>query len=402
MDLADCIEKGVLFMKKLLSVFCAAALAITALAGCGSEKTGNKVEDGATTIKIGLSYELTGSVATYGQSSVDGVKMAIDEVNAAGGINGKTIELVEYDTKSDEAEATTLGKRLMGEDKVLAILGPATSGAFKAEIPDANSYKVPVISGSATSNDVTVVNGKVQEYAFRICFSDSFQGEAMAKYAAQTLGAKTAVIYKDSSSDYALGLAEGFAAAFADEGGSILKEESYTSNDKDFNAVLTSIKDLNADVIYVPGYYQQAGLIIKQAREQGIDVPILGADGFDSPDLLGLAGAENLNNVFFTNHYSSLDQDPVVQDFIAAFEERYGREPDAFNALGYDEAKFLCDALSRCESLDSVSLQKALCETKDFPAVTGTLSVDENHDAVKSIVVIELKDGEQYKSEKVG
>ena len=256
-------------MKKLLSVFCAAALAITALAGCGSEKTGNKVEDGATTIKIGLSYELTGSVATYGQSSVDGVKMAIDEVNAAGGINGKTIELVEYDTKSDEAEATTLGKRLMGEDKVLAILGPATSGAFKAEIPDANSYKVPVISGSATSNDVTVVNGKVQEYAFRICFSDSFQGEAMAKYAAQTLGAKTAVIYKDSSSDYALGLAEGFAAAFADEGGSILKEESYTSNDKDFNAVLTSIKDLNADVIYVPGYYQQAGLIIKQGQRAG-------------------------------------------------------------------------------------------------------------------------------------
>lgn len=390
-------------MKKFLSILCAAALSASVLAGCGgSGSNGNKVEEGATSIKIGLSYELTGGVATYGQSSVDGVKMAIDEVNAAGGVNGKTIELVEYDTKSDEAEATTLGKRLMGQDKVIAILGPATSGAFKAEIPDANSYKVPVISGSATADDVTVANGKVQEYAFRICFSDSYQGTAMAKYAAEKLGAKTAVIYKDSASDYAIGLAENFTKTFTEAGGSVLKEESYSTNDKDFKAVLTSIKDLNADVLFIPGYYQQAGLIIKQARELGIDVPILGADGFDSPDLVGLAGAENLNNIFFTNHYSSLDQDPMVQDFIAAFKEKYGREPDAFNALGYDEAKFLCDALSRCESLDSVSLQKALSETKDFKAVTGTLSVDENHDAVKAIVVIELQNGVQYKSEKVG
>ena len=390
-------------MKKFLSILCAAALSAGVLAGCGgSGSNGNKVEEGATSIKIGLSYELTGGVATYGQSSVDGVKMAIDEVNAAGGVNGKTIELVEYDTKSDEAEATTLGKRLMGQDKVIAILGPATSGAFKAEIPDANSYKVPVISGSATADDVTVANGKVQEYAFRICFSDSYQGTAMAKYAAEKLGAKTAVIYKDSASDYAIGLAENFTKTFTEAGGSVLKEESYSTNDKDFKAVLTSIKDLNVDVLFIPGYYQQAGLIIKQARELGIDVPILGADGFDSPDLVGLAGAENLNNIFFTNHYSSLDQDPMVQDFIAAFKEKYGREPDAFNALGYDEAKFLCDALSRCESLDSVSLQKALSETKDFKAVTGTLSVDENHDAVKAIVVIELQNGVQYKSEKVG
>ena len=347
-----------------------------------------------------MSYELSGGVATYGQSSVDGVKMAIDEVNAAGGINGKTIQLVEYDTKSDEAEATTLGKRLMEQDKVIAILGPATSGAFKAEIPDANRYKVPVISGSATANDVTVANGKVQEYAFRICYSDSYQGTAMATYAFNTLGAKTAVVYKDSASDYAIGLSENFVKTFTDAGGTIVKEESYSTNDKDFKAVLTNIKDLNADVIYIPGYYQQAGLIIKQARDLGIECPILGADGFDSPDLVGLAGAENLNNIYFTNHYSSLDQDTLVQDFIAAFKEKDGREPDAFNALGYDEAKFLCDALSRCESLDSISLQKALSETKDFKAVTGTLSIDENHDAVKAIVVIELKDGKQYKSEK--
>lgn len=391
-------------MKKFLSFLCAAALAAAAFTGCsaGGSGNGNAVADDAATIKVGLNYELSGGVATYGQSSVDGVKMAIDEVNAAGGINGKQIELVQYDTKSDEAEATTLGKKLMGQDKVIAILGPATSGAFKAEIPDANNYKVPVISGSATADDVTVANGEVQEYAFRICFSDSYQGTAMAKFASGNLGAAKAVILKDSTSDYAQGLAENFAKTFEEAGGSIVAEESYTTNDKDFNAILTKVKDLGGEVIFIPGYYQQAGLIIKQARELGIDVPILGADGFDSPDLLNLAGAENLNNVFFTNHYSSLDEDPMVQDFIAAFSEKYGREPDAFNALGYDEAKFLCDALSRCETLDSVSLQKALSETKDFKAVTGTLSVDENHNAVKAIVVIELGNGVQIKSEKVG
>lgn len=393
-----------LTMKKFLSFLCAAALAAAAFTGCsaGGSGNGNAVADDAATIKVGLNYELSGGVATYGQSSVDGVKMAIDEVNAAGGINGKQIELVQYDTKSDEAEATTLGKKLMGQDKVIAILGPATSGAFKAEIPDANNYKVPVISGSATADDVTVANGEVQEYAFRICFSDSYQGTAMAKFASGNLGAAKAVILKDSTSDYAQGLAENFAKTFEEAGGSIVAEESYTTNDKDFNAILTKVKDLGGEVIFIPGYYQQAGLIIKQARELGIDVPILGADGFDSPDLLNLAGAENLNNVFFTNHYSSLDEDPMVQDFIAAFSEKYGREPDAFNALGYDEAKFLCDALSRCETLDSVSLQKALSETKDFKAVTGTLSVDENHNAVKAIVVIELGNGVQIKSEKVG
>lgn len=390
-------------MKKLFSVFCASLLAASLFTGCGGGTGGgNKTADDAATIKIGLSYELTGNVATYGQSSVDGVKMAIDEINAAGGVGGKQIELVEYDTKSDEAEATTLGKKLMSQDKVLAILGPATSGAFKAEIPDANKYKVPVISGSATADDVTVANGKVQEYAFRICFSDSYQGTTLAKFASEKLGAVKAVIIKDSTSDYAAGLASNFSSTFTAAGGTIVAEESYTANDKDFNAILTKVKDKGAEVIFIPGYYQQAGLIIKQARDLGIDVPILGADGFDSPDLLNLAGAEALNDIYFTNHYSSLDQDPLVQDFIAGFKEKYGREPDAFNALGYDEAKFLCDALSRCESLDSVSLQKALSETKDFKAVTGTLSVDENHNAVKSIVVIELKDGVQASSEKIG
>ena len=391
-------------MKKFLSAFCAAALLAASLfTGCGdSANSGNKVADNAETIKIGVNYELSGDVATYGQSSVEGIELAIEQINANGGIDGKQIELVKYDTKSDEAEATTLGKKLMGQDKVIAIIGPATSGAFKAEIPDANNYKVPVISGSATADDVTVANGTVQEYAFRICFSDSFQGTTMATFANEKLGAAKAVILKDSTSDYALGLARSFTETFAAAGGEIVAEESYTGDDKDFSSILTKIKDLGADVIFIPGYYQQAGLIIKQARELGIDLPVLGADGFDSPDLVSLAGAENLNDVYFSNHYSSLDQDALVQNFIADFSAKYGEDPDAFNALGYDAAMLLCDALTRTEALDSVSLKEAMASTVDFAGVTGTLSIDENHNAVKSIVVIGLENGVQVSAEKIG
>ncbi|MBR6789634.1 MAG: ABC transporter substrate-binding protein [Oscillospiraceae bacterium] len=382
-------------MKKIFCALCAAAMMAATLAGCGSAAN-------SKTIKVGVNYELSGAVATYGQSSVDGVELAIEQINAAGGINGKTIEIVKYDNKSDAAEATTLGKKLMGQDKVVAMIGPATSGNFKAVIPDANSYKIPVISGSATADDVTVANGTVQEYTFRICFNDSFQGTTMATFAGEKLGATKAVILKDSTSDYALGLAKSFTSTFEAAGGEIVAEESYTTNDKDFSAILTNIKDKGAEVIFIPGYYQQVGLIIKQARELGIDLPVLGADGFDSPDLVALAGAENLNDVYYSNHYSSLDQDPKVQDFIADFSAKYGSDPDAFNALGYDAAMLVCDALARTENLTGESLKEAMASTVDFAGVTGTLSVDENHNAVKSIVVIGLENGEQASAEKIG
>ncbi|MBQ4051130.1 MAG: ABC transporter substrate-binding protein, partial [Oscillospiraceae bacterium] len=199
-----------------------------------------------------------------------------------------------------------------------------------------------------------------------------------------------------------LGLAKSFTETFTAAGGEIVAEESYTTNDKDFSAILTNVKDKGAEVIFIPGYYQQVGLIIKQARELGIDLPVLGADGFDSPDLVALAGAENLNDVYYSNHYSSLDQDPLVQDFIADFSAKYGQEPDAFNALGYDAAMLVCDALARTENLNSESLKEAMASTEDFAGVTGTLSIDENHNAVKSIVVIELENGVQVSAEKIG
>ena len=380
-------------MKRLLTLCVCFLIAVT-LIGCSK---GNQNE-----IRIGINYELSGGVATYGQSSVEGIEMAIEEINNAGGINGKKIVPIKYDSKSETAEATTLANKLITQDKVVAILGPATSGSFKAEIPVANANKIPVASGSATADDVTVTSdGKVQEYAFRVCFNDSFQGTVMANFAADNLSAKKAVIIMDSSSDYGKGLAKNFKDNFVKAGGSIVAEEAYVAGDTDFNAILTKIKGLDFDVIYIPGYYNEAGLIIKQARAQGITAPVLGADGFDSPVLLELAGAEALNDIYFTNHYSSLDKDPAVVKFIEDFKAKYNKEPDAFNALGYDLAKFVCDAIARAEKLDGESIKKALEETENFVGVTGTLSVDEYHNPVKSIVVIGLENGVQTSSVKI-
>jgi branched-chain amino acid transport system substrate-binding protein len=280
-------------------------------------------------------------------------------------------------------------------------MGPATSGAFKATIPVALQNKIPVASGSATADDVTVDSNGVKEYAFRICFSDSYQGTGMANYALNNLGKSKAVVIMDSSSDYGKGLAENFINTFEQGGGTIVAQEAYVSGDTDFNSIITKIKGQDFDVIFIPGYYNEAGLIIKQARDQGIDAPILGADGFDSPDLVGLAGAEALNNVFFSNHYSSLDQDPVVQDFIKAFDKKYGKQPDAFNALGYDLARFVADAIKRAENLDGESVKAAMASTTDFNGVTGSFSIDENHNPLKALVVIELKDGKQHSSERL-
>jgi branched-chain amino acid transport system substrate-binding protein len=223
----------------------------------------------------------------------------------------------------------------------------------------------------------------------------------MANFASENLSAKNAVVIMDSSSDYGKGLAKNFKSTFTAAGGTIVDEVAFVKGDTDFNAILTKIKGQNFDVIYIPGYYNEAGLIIKQARAQGITAPILGADGFDSPTLLELAGASALNDVYFTNHYSSLDQDPNVLKFIDDFKAKYNKEPDAFNALGYDVAMFMIDAIGRSDALTGEAVKNALEATEGFVGVTGTLSVDENHNPVKSIVVIGLKDGKQDSSLKV-
>ncbi|HYE11699.1 MAG TPA: ABC transporter substrate-binding protein [Patescibacteria group bacterium] len=380
-------------MKKRLSLFLTLLLALTLLAGC-AQSTNDVSSDVPETIKVGLNYELSGGVATYGQGLTSGVELAVEEINKNGGVLGKQLELVKVDNKSDNAEAANVSSRLATRDKVVAILGAATSGNTKAASPAANENKVPLISASATADDVTVdSNGKVREYIFKTCFSDSFQGVTMANFAFSDLGLKNAAVLVDNTSDYSKGLAKNFKETFTKLGGNVVSEEAYQAKDTDYKAVLTNMKAKSPDVLYVPGYYEEVGLIVKQARELGLDVTVLGGDGFDSPKLLEIAGAAALNKVYYTNHYSSMDNAPDVVKFKEAFNAKYSKDADAFNALGYDLAYFLADALERAGVADSVKLKDALASTNGFKGITGTLSIDEFHNPVKAVTILQVVDG---------
>lgn len=384
-------------MKRITVGLLAAAVGLAMLTGC-SAGSGTPAPAGDT-IKIGLNYELSGDVATYGQASVQGIELAAEELNNAGGVNGKRIELVKYDNKSDAAEATALATKLMTQDRVIAVIGPATSGGMKATTPVGERAKVPVVSGSATADDVTKDANGVKEYAFRTCFNDSFQGTAAANYAVSKFGATKAVILRDSSSDYSKGLADNFRATFTAAGGEVVSEDAYAKGADNFNAVLTKFKGQQFDVIYLPGYYTEAGKAIKQARDLGITAPILGGDGFDSPILAEQAGAA-LTDVYYTNHYSSADTDPKVVAFIESFTEKYGSEPNAFHALGYDTLKFVADAVGRASAPTGEAVKDALAATTAFDGVTGTFSVDADHNPVKAVVFIGYKDGKVAVTEK--
>ena len=374
--------------KRIFGTLMAVVLFAAALAGCGnSDKPAGEV------IVIGGNFELSGAVSSYGNAEKEGAELAIKEINAAGGVNGKQLKLVTADNKSDAAEVTSVASKLITQDKAVALIGPATSGATKAAIAVGDSEKVAVISPSATSDDVTAkADGSVQEYGFRVCFQDSFQGGVMAQFAKNNLSATKAVIIGDNSSDYAKGLSAEFKAKF---GGEIVAEESYTEKDQDFSAIITNIKAKAFDVIFIPGYYAEAGLIIKQAREAGITQPIIGADGFDSPELANLAGANNLNDVYFSAHYSSLSTDEVVTNFMKKFNDEYKKTPNAFNALGYDTVYLLADAIERAGEATPEKIKDALEQTKDFKGVTGSITIDEKHNAVKSATVIGLKEGKE-------
>lgn len=390
-------------MKRTFSAIVAATAGLALLAGCSTTpaKSGaSGAPAGGDTIKIGVNYELTGNVATYGQASVKGIELAAEEINAAGGVKGKQIQLVKYDTKSDTAEATTLAAKLMTQDKVVTVIGPATSGGMKAQIQLAQKNQVPIVSGSSTADDLTVSNGKLNDFVFRTCFVDSYQGTVMAKYAKAKLNAKSAVILKDTSSDYAKGLADAFDKQFKADGGTIGATEAYTAKQTDFNAVLTKLKGQSFDVMYVPGYYEELGLIIKQARALGITAPIAGGDGYESPKLAELAGAA-LTDVYYTNHYSTEDKGAKVTQFIEAYKKKYNATPESFDALGYDTMYFVADALKRANGLTGADAKVAMEATKGFSGVTGSFDVDAaTHNPIKEATIIGFKDGKIAVTEK--
>jgi len=340
----------------------------------------------AETIKIGHYGSLTGAQATFGQSTSAGVKMAIDEFNAAGGLNGKTIELIEYDTKGDPREAGTVVTRLVSNDKVVAVIGEVASSLSLAGAPVCQRNQIPMISPSSTNPQVTLVG----DFIFRVCFIDPFQGYVGAKFATENLKATNAAILVDQNNAYSVGLAKEFKDNFIKMGGTVSVEQTYAEGDTDFTPKLVAVRTAKPQVIYVPGYYTDVANIAIQARKLGITAPLLGGDGWDSTKPTEIGGA-SIEGSFFSNHAS--DQDPAMASFVKKYEEIHGTAPDALAALGYDAANLLFDAMKRSPSLEGKALRDAIASTKDFVGVTGTINFNATRDAVKPAVILEVKDG---------
>jgi branched-chain amino acid transport system substrate-binding protein len=364
----------------------AAALALTAC----DKKAAESDE-----IVIGHFGSLTGATATFGQSAQKGIEMAVDAVNRSGGVLGKKLKLLAEDDQGKPEEAMTVVTKLISKDRVVALLGEIASSNSLAAAPMAQQSRIPMISPGSTNPKVT----QVGDYIFRVCFIDPFQGQVMAKFAANTLKVHKVAVLRDIKSDYSMGLANFFVENFKKLGGEILADESYSQGDKDFTAQLTSIKGTNPEAVFVPGYYTEVGLIARQARKLGITVPLLGGDGWDSSKLWEIGG-EALNGCYYSNHYSVDDPNPILRKFVQDYKARYGSGgdsiPDAMAALGYDAGLILADAIKRANSARPDSIRMALAQTKGFMGVTGTISLDENRNAVKPAVVLEVvvdKDG---------
>ena len=314
--------------------------------------------------------------------------MAADEINQAGGINTRRIDVVIEDDRGSPEQAAKLAGKLIDQDKVVAIVAGGTSGNSRAAAPKAQSSHIPLISPSSTDPAVT----EVGDYIFRACYVDAFQGEVMARFAINNLKAQKAAILFDFNSSYARGLMEYFEISFAKLGGQIVAKPSYMQGDSDFKGQLSSIRAAEPDVIYVPGYYGDVAIIAKQARAIGIKQPLLGGDGWDAPELWQLGG-DALNGCYITSHYSVDDPSPAIQKFAHEYRQRYGNlSPDAHAALAYDAMRVLIDAITRAGSMDGDKIKAALAHTKDFPGVTGVISMDANRNAIKPAVVLKLMD----------
>jgi branched-chain amino acid transport system substrate-binding protein len=341
-------------------------------------------------ILVGHYGSMTGSEATFGQSTDHGVRLATDEFNAAGGLKGRKIAIKTYDDQGKTQETGTAVTRLITDDHVTALLGEVASSLSIAGGRVAQQFGIPMISPSSTNPAVTEIGDMI----FRVCFLDSFQGWVAAKFSTDTLKAKKAAIFYDQAQAYSKGLAQFYRAAFEKMGGVITTEQAYTGGDQDFSAQLTTIRQTNPDVIFVPGYYTDAGNIAIQVRKLGITVPLLGGDGWDSDQLAGIGGT-SVEGSYYVNHYTPQDPSPKVQQFVANYRKQFKATPDGLAALGYDAARLLFDAMGRAPSLSGKDLAAAIAATKGFDGVTGTISIDKDRNARKSAVVIQIKNGER-------
>ena len=352
-------------------------------------------------IILGANYEMTGALAAVAKQTVNGINLAIKQTNEQGGVLGKQIKLIIADNKSEPSESANAITKLIKNDNVKLVFGSVASSNVLATVQIAHDSKIPLITATATNPSVTMEQDQVRPYVFRTCFIDPFQGEVMANFAAKSLQAKNAVMYIDSSSDYSKGLAKIFAEKFIANGGIIIGEESFLQKDQDFKSTLTKIKAINPDVVFIPAYYEEVGKIIRQAREIGIKSQLIGTDGWDDPKLIEIAGLSAVEGTFYSNHYSPQDQDPKVVEFVKAYKAEYNQEPSALAVLGYDCALVVIDAIKRAGSDDPEKIRQALEETKKLQITTGLLSIDNNHNPIKSAVVVEIKNGQQIFKEKI-
>jgi branched-chain amino acid transport system substrate-binding protein len=360
-------------------VLCSAALAAVSCSRQGEQ---------ANEIVIGEYGSLTGTTATFGISTRDGVALAVDEANKAGGVLGKQVRVIVEDDQGRPEEAQTVVTKLITRDRVIALIGEVASSRSLAAAPVAQQSQIPMISPSSTNPKVT----QVGDYIFRVCFIDPFQGLVMAKFATNTLKVKNVAVLRDIKNDYSVGLADVFVENFKKMGGNIIADESYSEGDTDFSAQLTAIRSHNPQAIFVPGYYTEVGLIARQEKKLGLTVPLLGGDGWDSPKLWEIGG-EALNGSYYSNHSSMDDPNPAIQKFVSDYKARYNAVPDALAALGYDSAKVLMDAIRRANSTEPAKIRDAIAQTKDFPGVTGRITLDQDRNAVKPAVVLRVKDG---------
>lgn len=352
------------------------------LAGCGQPGDANA-------IAIGEYASLTGREAAFGNSSHNGTKLAVEELNAAGGLLGKQVKLIYEDNRSLPGESATIVKKLITRDKVVAVLGEVASGRSLEAGPICQDNKIPMISPSSTNPKVT----ETGDYIFRVCFTDPFQGKLLAEFAKRSLKAQKVAVLSDVAAPYSVGLAQFFREPFLAGGGQIVADVKYTGGDKDFKAQLTAIKAANPDAIFVPGYYTEAGLIVSQARQLGITVPLFGGDGWEAPELIQIAG-NALEGTYYSTHFSAENDNPKIQAFVKNYRAKYnGETPDAMAALGYDSAMVLADGIKRAATTESGALRDAIAATKNYEGLTGKTTLNAQRDATKPAVIITVKDG---------
>ena len=375
--------------RTLISGLCATALSL--FVGCKKKQSdgstaGNAL--GGSEIVIGHYASMTGSTAHFGQDTDRGIRLAFDEANAKGGVLGKKLRVVTLDTRGDSAEAASAVTRLIDVEKVTAVLGEVASSLSLAGGRVAQRRKIPMISPTSTNPKVT----EVGDYIFRVCFIDPFQGKVMATFARQNLKFSKVAILKDVKNDYSIGLADAFQKSFTALGGKIVVEQSYSQGDTDFSAQVTAIRGTGAEAIFVPGYYSEVGSIARTADRLGLKVPLLGGDGWDSPDLFKIGG-DAINGSYFSDHFAPDLATEQAKQFVAKFTAKYGVAPSGLGALGYEAAEVLVDAIRRAGKDEPSAIRDAIAQTKDFEGVTGKITMDPERNPQKSAVVLKIEGG---------